>query len=150
MRLAKRGYWSVAVAAVALGAALWWPVSRPTCAKVSGVGEVVVDVAGISKGEAKFFCYRGKSGRQIRFIVARGRDGNVRVALDACRQCYVYREGYTASRGRLVCRFCGNRYRIEQMNSGEASCVPLDLRYVQQANLVRIPVADLRAREAMF
>lgn len=150
MRLVKRSYLVAAAGAATLALALWWPFSRPACARVSGAGEIAVDVAGISKGQAKFFCYPDKSGKEIRFVIARGRDGSVRVALDACRQCYVYREGYMASHGRLVCRFCGNRYRIEQMNSGEASCVPLGLRYAQQANLVRISVAELRAHEAMF
>ena len=150
MRLMKRRYWGVVLAAAVTAAVLWNPFSRPACLRVSGVDRVAINVAGIGKGQAKFFCYRDAAGREIRFVVARDRAGRVRVALDACRQCYIYREGYTTSRGHLVCRFCGNRYRIERMNTGEASCVPLGLRYVEQANVVRIPVADLRANEAMF
>lgn len=136
--------------AVAATAAFLVFTSATNCRTVTGDGEVAVDTSGLRPGRAELFCYTGKSGEKLRFVLARGSDGVVRSVFDACRQCYVYHRGYLVSGGDLVCRVCGNRYRIDRMTEGKASCVPASLPHREAAGTVRIRTADLESGRALF
>jgi len=114
-----------------------------SCIAVSGADSIRIDVGGLKNGQALSYCYHGDTGERIRFVLARGDDGKVRSVLDARRQCFTYRKGYRLDDGVLVCRTCGNRYRIEQMTRGLASCVPVGLPHQEDANQVKIKVSDL-------
>jgi uncharacterized membrane protein len=101
-------------------------------------------------GTANTFCYRDAAGEIIRFIVARDADGTIHSAFDACHSCFEYHQGYQLSGKEMVCRFCGNRYRIEDMCKGVASCIPIRLPHLLVSNVVRIKVADLEAGRRLF
>ena len=60
-------------------------------------------------------------------------------AFDACQRCYVYGKGYANSGGYLVCRYCGNRYRLKAMEAGLASCRPvkLSIQIVRQTAVIK-------------
>ena len=83
-------------------------------------------------------------------MLARGTDGKVRSVFDACRQCFAFHRGYQVVGGELICRVCGNHYRIDRMTEGKASCVPASLPHEDAAGMVRIRTADLRAGHAFF
>jgi uncharacterized membrane protein len=150
MKRAKR-FWVVAgsigaIAAVALGGS----AMRPRCTQVSGDDRVSIPLAQLARGAVSFFCYHDNAGDRLRFILARDEDGKVHAALDACRQCYTNHQGYTASDGQLVCRFCGNRYNLRAMEKGQASCVPVSLPNRQHDGLVEVRVSDLKQGRALF
>ena len=77
-----------------------------------------------------------RAGERLRFLLARGNDGKVRAVFDACRQCYKFHQGYDVAHGMLICRLCGNRYPIDHMTEGEASCVPVSLPHHEGASAV--------------
>jgi hypothetical protein len=52
--------------------------------------------------------------------------------------------------GELICRVCGNHYRIDRMAEGKASCVPASLPHEDASGVVRIRTADLAAGHALF
>jgi uncharacterized membrane protein len=121
------------------------------CIPLSGTGPISVELSHIARGEAKLFCYRGDSGDKIRFILARSNDGAVHSVFDACRQCYSYRKGYRLTRnGALICRLCGNRYSIDHMMAGKASCVPVALPYRQVGSVAHISSTDIHAGRVLF
>jgi len=123
----------------------------PRCTPLRGTGDVTLDLSRIARGEAKLFCYRPDAGAQIRFILARGTDGAIHSVFDACRQCYSYRKGYRLNpKGSLVCRLCGNRYSVDRMMAGKASCVPVSIPHQQIGSTVRISAADLGAGRSLF
>lgn len=136
------------VAAIALVAAL--PILRPRCTELSGAEMLTVSMARLAGGEARLFCYRDSAGARLRFLLARGSDGKVRAVFDACRQCYKYHQGYDASHGMLICRLCGNRYPIDHMMKGEASCVPVSLPHREDASKVVVKVSDLKSGAGLF
>ena len=98
----------------------------------------------------RFFEYRDQAGDQIRFLLARDATGRIKAAFDACKQCYIYHKGYASSGGGLLCKFCGNRYKLEAMESGLASCVPMKLPFQVAGQTVTIKSADLESARGLF
>jgi uncharacterized membrane protein len=140
----------IATLFVAAGVVIAAAVTRDRCTFIAGRDLLTVSLDQLGRGEARTFCYRDDAGSKIRFVLARGADGRVRSVFDACRQCYVYHKGYAVSGGDLVCRVCGNRYPIDRMTSGKASCVPVPLAHREESGAVRIKTADLKAGRGLF
>lgn len=120
------------------------------CTTVTGSNEVVVNVSAMRPGSARPFCYTDDTGKRLRFVLARGVDGNVRSVFDACRECFAFHRGYRVVGGELICRVCGNHYPIDRMTEGKASCVPVSLPHKDDSGIVRIKTADLKAGDALF
>ncbi len=150
----KRSYLRLlagAVAAVTLGVALIGArTARQECTQLSGRDVIVLPETALSRGMARFFCYRDDSGKRIRFLLARDSTGEVRGVFDACQQCYKYHKGYEISDGYVTCRFCRNRYKIGQIQKGKASCVPVHLALEQRNQTVRVKVADIEKGRSLF
>ncbi len=126
------------------------PFADPACTAVAGDSAISVAVANLPDDTAKFFCYRTAAGQRLRFILARDEHGKVRAVFDACSQCYRFHKGYTVANGYLICRLCGNRYKLGQLRRGIASCVPAPLDSTAHAGRVRIKIADLVKGRALF
>jgi len=123
---------------------------RPKCIELGPAELLSIPVADLGPGEARTFCYNDRTGEKIRFILARGSDGKIRSVFDACRQCYSSHKGYKLTAGAMVCRLCGNRYPIDHMMEGKASCMPVDLPHQEQAGIVQVKAADLRKGRELF
>jgi uncharacterized membrane protein len=146
-----RRFWVVAAASVAvIMLVLSSAAVRPRCTRVVGSDQVSVPLASLAHGAINFFCYDDPAGARLRFILARDEDGRVHSVLDACHQCSVYHKGYTASKGDLICRLCGNRYRIRAMEKGQASCVPVSLPFRERNGVVEVKVSDLKQGRSLF
>jgi uncharacterized membrane protein len=137
--------------ALAIGAAIAaGPMFAPACTLANGTDVVTVSMHDLSRGSARFFCYRDRSGHLIRFVIAREEDGTVRSVFDACRQCYRFHKGYTIADGFLICRLCGNRYKLDEMRVGLASCQPVQLENTQYGGKVEVRVAALERGHSLF
>jgi uncharacterized membrane protein len=126
------------------------PAARPRCTELEGAETLSVPLDTLAIGVPAFFCYHDHRGEQLRFVLARARDGQVGAVFDACRQCYKYREGFTAAGGNLVCRLCGNRYPVEHMTAGKASCAPVALGAEVKGGAIKVKVSDLKRGAALF
>jgi uncharacterized membrane protein len=124
--------------------------STSNCRTVTGQDEVSVNVSAMRPGSAQLFCYTDDAGKKLRFVLARGTDGKMRSVFDACRQCFTFHRGYQVAGGELICRVCGNHYRIDRMTEGKASCVPASLPHNDASGAVTIKTADLRTGHALF
>ncbi len=136
------------VAAIALAAAV--PLVRPRCVDLRGTETLSVPLARLAAGAVRRFCYRDSAGERLRFLLARGADGRVHAVFDACRQCYKFHQGYDVAHGMLICRLCGNRYSVDHMDRGEASCVPVTLPHRENAGRVTIKVSDVKSGTGLF
>lgn len=139
----------VSIAGVA-GASFWGFGGEPQFISVAGEGSIDVPISGLKLGRVELFSYRDHAGNQIRFLLARDSNGRVHGAFDACEHCYTYHRGYTASHGELICRFCGNRYKLEAMDSGLASCVPIKLPVQIAGQTAKIRTAELERGRQLF
>ena len=136
---------------LAAGAAFLTFTAISDCTMVTGINDVVaINAFALRPGTAHLFCYKDDAGKQLRFVLARGDDGKVRSVFDACRQCFAFHRGYRIVKGELICRVCGNHYPLDHMTEGKASCVPVSLQHEDDAGVVRIKTADLKAGRAFF
>lgn len=124
--------------------------SGPQFTQVSANPSISIEIKDLGPGDVRFFTYRDRAGDQIRFLLARDATGRVKAAFDACKGCYMYHQGYVNSRGDLVCRFCGHQYKLEAMESGLASCVPVKLPFQTAGHTVNIKPADLERQRGLF
>lgn len=137
-------------ALVLLGVLVVDSESRPACTLVRGADTLKINLDGLLPGDVRAYCYQDPGGRKLRFLLARDSSGKIHTVFDACRQCYKYHEGYTWSHGYVICRYCGNRYRIKQMDTGKASCAPVRLPSKIADNQVTIKVKDVEAGKWLF
>lgn len=117
---------------------------------VSGNSSVSIDADSLKQGDVRFYAYQDHAGDRIRFLLARDSTGQIRGALDACRRCSMYGKGYVYSHGYLVCGYCGNRYKSESMESGIASCVPIQLPLQMTGHTINIKPAYLERERGLF
>jgi uncharacterized membrane protein len=148
MHLSKFKILGGAVLAAGVGFLIF--TSTSNCRIVTGQDEVSVNVSAMRPGSAQLFCYTDAAGKRLRFVLARGTDGKMRSVFDACRQCFTFHRGYQIAGGELICRVCGNHYRIDRMTEGKASCVPASLPHEDASGTLRIRTADLRTGHALF
>ena len=148
MRLNRFKILGGAVLAAGVGFLIF--TSTSNCRMVMGRDSIDVNVAAMRPGSAQLFCYTDDAGKKLRFVLARGTDGKMRSVFDACRQCFTFHRGYQVMGGELICRVCGNHYRIDRMAEGKASCVPASLPHEDASGTVRIRTADLQAGHAFF
>jgi uncharacterized membrane protein len=133
---------AVSLAAVGIG---------PKTTTVEGNGLLNLRTDDLKPGNVKFFSYRDDAGSKIRFLLARDESGDVHAAFDACQRCYSFHKGYTATRdGYLICRLCGNRYKIGDKNLGMASCNPIKLDIQKSGANVQVKSSDLEQARSMF
>jgi len=141
----------IACAAIAAGAlAMTISMAKPACTSVAGKDELVIAGHLLDRGTAKTFCYRDEAGKQLRFVLARGTDGKVRSVMDACSQCYCYHKGFAYSNGYLICRQCGNRYKVDEVLTGKASCLPVALPNKEAGGKIVVRTADLKKNGYLF
>jgi uncharacterized membrane protein len=141
----------VAAGLLALAAILFGVIAAgPRYTPVSATSSISIETNDLRQGDVRFFTYRDRAGDEIRFLLARDAAGRTKGAFDACERCYMYHKGYASSRGALLCRFCGNRYKLEAMESGLASCVPVKLPFQMTGHTVNIKPADLEREQGLF
>jgi uncharacterized membrane protein len=139
------------VVALAIGAAIAaGPMFAPECTLTNGTNIVTISTNDLTRDTARFFCYRDHAGHLIRFVLARRDDGAVHSVFDACQQCYRFHNGYTVADGFLICRLCGNRYKLDQMRTGLASCQPVQLENTQRRDKVEVRVVALEQGHSLF
>jgi uncharacterized membrane protein len=132
---------TMALAAIGIG---------PRFTEVTGVDSIVISAADLKRGDLRFFSYRNDVGKEIRFILGRDESGEVVAAFDACQRCAQYRKGYTSSHGYLVCRFCGNHYKLNSHGSGIASCAPMKLPVREARDRITVDTSQLEQRQELF
>ena len=146
----RRALLIAAAGLVAVAVSLSAMAPAPEFTPVSANPSVSIETNNLGRGEIRFFKYRDRAGDQIRFLLARDSTGRIKGAIDACQRCSTYRKGYISSRGDLVCRYCGNRYKLEAMESGLAYCVPVKLPFQMTGQTVTIKPADLERERGLF
>jgi len=125
-------------------------IRGPGFISVSGGDSVIIPMDTLGRGEVRFYSYRDRAGEELRFILGRDSSGGIHAVMDACQRCYTYHKGYMTSHGYLVCKWCGNRYKLEAMELGLASCIPLRLPIQVTGQRVKIKSADLEHERGWF
>ena len=122
----------------------------PQITQVTANPEIRIGVKDLRPGEVRFFVYEDRAGQRIRFLLARDSTAQTKAAFDACQRCYLYHKGYVSSRGDLICKYCGNHYKLETMQSGLASCIPVKLPIQTVGQTATIKSAELERQRGLF
>jgi uncharacterized membrane protein len=101
--------------------------------------------------DAKFYTYES-GGTTVRFFAARGSDGNIHVAADACDVCYQSHKGYHQSGTAMQCNNCGKTFQIGNIGSKNTAggCWPSYLPMSNDGANLQIPKSALDGKAYMF
>lgn len=113
-------------------------------------GAVAVELAGIGAASGRFLSFRSGGGKVVDFLVYRDGSGAPHAVLDACRTCYRWRKGYLLSRGEVVCVKCDMVFRLDDLEKGTGSCVPIRLETQRRGETLIVPAAALEAGARYF
>ncbi|MBJ6727261.1 DUF2318 domain-containing protein [Geomesophilobacter sediminis] len=113
-------------------------------------GLVTIPVAKVNDGKVHFFRLVD-GGKEINFFVAKGSDGALHTAFDACDVCYKEKKGYVQDKDHVVCKNCNKAFPINKIGAASAGgCNPAYLPSRIYGNSIAIGVADLKAGARFF
>jgi len=124
----------------------------PASATNSSTGSDVVTIPLSEVGtNAGFYTY-DSGGTAVRFFAARGTDGSVRVATDACDVCYQSHKGYHQSGTEMQCNNCGKVFSIDHIGTKNTAggCWPSYLPIKLNGGDVLVNKSDLDGKAYMF
>lgn len=113
-------------------------------------GEVAVDVASLGSGSGRFLTYRAGAGTLVDFLVYLDSSGAPHAVLDACRTCYRWRKGYRLRPGEVVCVKCDMVFKLDDLERGTGSCVPVRVKAELRGGTLVIPASELEAGARYF
>lgn len=105
-------------------------------------GEVRIDLAKVSDGEAHYFSHAA-NGNNVDFFVVKSVDGVMRAAFDACDVCYREKKGYRQEGNFMVCNNCGMQFRTDLINEVKGGCNPAPLNRKVEGDEIVIKTADI-------
>ena len=123
------------------------PVQSPD---VISETEIRIQLSDISNN-AKFYGYDA-DGIEVKYFAAKGSDGDVHVAFDACDLCYPKKKGYRQKGDVMQCINCGLEYPINSCGTEniEGGCWPSYLPMKIDGDNVVIKISDIEAKRYMF
>lgn len=84
---------------------------------------------------AKFYPY-SVDGKPMEVFAVKASDGTIRTALNTCQVCYSSGRGYYTQQGStLVCKNCGNRFGVDQIELIKGGCNPVPILGKDKADL---------------
>jgi uncharacterized membrane protein len=110
--------------------------------------DIVVDVNRLPSGNPLFFTYHYHD-KKISFFVVRVNNTALSF-LDACIGCYTKKRGYRFDNGQVICRECGVKYPVSEMEKGFGSCVPIKIAGHVQDGKYYIPLSLLEEQADKF
>lgn len=81
----------------------------------------------VPEAEGPVFYSFPYGGKRINFFLVKV-EGRVESYFDACRKCYPKKLGYRPDGGQVLCRACGLRFSLEELQGGIGSCHPIALK----------------------
>ncbi|TCK61028.1 DUF2318 domain-containing protein [Seleniivibrio woodruffii] len=112
-------------------------------------GVVTIPESEVSDTNAHYY-YVNVDGKDIKFFLVRGSDGEVRAAFDACDVCYPEKKGYNQEGNVMVCNNCGQKFATDRINEVKGGCNPSPLNRVSDGKQVVIKIDDIRTGSMYF
>jgi uncharacterized membrane protein len=112
--------------------------------------EVRIPLSEVADGNAKFYQYKARDNKVVRFFVIKSSDGVYRAAADACDVCFRGKMGYQQQGDDMVCRKCGRHFPSNAVNEVTGGCNPDGIPRVVEGNELVIQTAELEQRTTLF
>lgn len=95
--------------------------------QTSGASGEVKIVKSEVTSQAKFYPV-SVDGVKMEVFAVKASDGTIRTAFNTCQVCYASGRGYYTQTGSdLVCKNCGNRFKIDQIEKVKSGCNPVPI-----------------------
>ena len=78
-------------------------------------GEIKLSIKKMLNGKPQYY-KQEINGKDIKFFVLMDNEGVVRVAFDACDQCYPEKKGYRQEGDYMICNNCGQQFHESKIN----------------------------------
>jgi len=130
------------------GAGEYVPASPTNSSPGSSVVTIPLSEVGTN---ARFYTY-DSGGTTVRFFAARGTDGSVHAATDACDVCYQSHKGYHQSGTEMQCNNCGKVFSIDHIGTKNTAggCWPSYLPMKTDGASLQIAKSALDGKAYMF
>lgn len=150
VKAAKKGFkWGILVAVALLaGVATVFALNFPGMSGVEKVkavnGTVAIPLAKVSDGSAHFYRYTD-GGKEIKFFVVKGSDGQIHTAFDACDVCFRDKKGYVQDGDSMLCKNCGKKFQTNRIGPHAiGGCNPSYLPAASDGRNVIVKASDLQ------
>lgn len=142
------------VGALLAGVATVFALNFPGMSGVEKVkvvnGVVAIPLAKVSDGSAHFYRYTD-GGKEIRFFVVKGSDGQIHTAFDACDVCFRDKKGYVQDGDSMLCKNCGKKFQTNRIGPHSiGGCNPSYLPAASDGRNVIVKAADLQQGTRYF
>ncbi len=116
----------------------------------TGTSAVTIPISDITNS-AQFHTYNA-NGVAVRYFLARGSDGQVHIAADACDVCYDNKKGYRQTDDVMTCNNCGQAFAINSIGTDNVAggCWPSYIPMSINSGDVVIQNSALGAKRYMF
>lgn len=108
----------------------------------------LIEASSLKPEMPQFYTYHYQ-GKNISFFVVR-LNGKIVSFFDACASCYPHKRGYRCEDGSVVCRACGLKFSVYQLEKGLGGCYPIKLEGKLENGRYLIPLASLEAEAGKF
>ena len=104
--------------------------------------DVRILLSDMNADKVRFYSYLLPGNKSIKFFVTKTSENKVRIAFDACQDCYKSHLGYGQSGKDIICILC--KRRIKGMNHNQSGCSPLALKSTVENGQIVIKLDDLK------
>lgn len=113
-------------------------------------GRLLIPIADVESGNAKFFNHTLENNKLVRFFVIRSADGVYRSALDTCDVCFHAKKGYRQEGQYMICNNCGLSFHSRLINEVSRGCNPVGIPNTVEGDHVIIRTSDLEKGDFYF
>ncbi len=106
-------------------------------------GVVRIGVDDLGSGDFRFYRFLNPGNQEVRFFVARDRNGMLQVAFDANEICYKLKRGYAPGGDWVTCRKCDKSFRVQEVNDGGGGCKPIPLAFTESGREIVLAESDI-------
>jgi len=89
--------------------------------------------------------------KDIRYIIVKASNGDIKTSFDACDVCYKDNKGYSQKNNQIICNKCGNTFNIDTIGiKVTGSCFPGYLPHTLGTDSVIFKVSDITSGAYLF
>ena len=99
-------------------------------------GEVRIDVSDLGVNELRFFRFLNAGNQEVKFFIARDRNGDLQVAFDASETHARVGRGFRQDGEWVIDNKCDTPTRIAEIDDGHGGCSPVPLAFRAEGNTV--------------
>lgn len=108
-------------------------------------GNIEIPLTEVGDGKAHFYKLDN-----VKYFTVKASDGTIRTAFDACEVCFQSKKGYYQEGDAMVCRNCGKRFPVSELDKRQGGCKPIHLDSEVKNGKLIVKTSDLLKMKQYF